>query len=753
MTRSLRQFMTISVVGMTILLLSLLYFHLELSRDYLEGHLDTHNKNLAIVLRNSILADGLEGVLVEGQNEVSESMRQSIAATLKQKLRWTSVIKVKVYSKNSMVIYSTKLEEIGDSAEKNMGVQSSLNGIPVSGLVHKNHLNEFDNYVETMSVHQQYIPIDNEQTGEILGVFEIYTDISKIIADVGGKQATIFWLIGGILLIFYIALALSFLTTHRLLRRETRKRHKHLHELEVIHRELEQRVEQRTAELDKSKQFLQSVIDGIGNPLLVIRPDFTIALMNNAAKELIPSDQPAENYRYCYQVSHRRDEACTEPDHPCTFKQVMEEGRAIRVRHTHYDVDNQPILVDLMSTPLYSEQGEFEGVIEVEHDITQLVQMQAGLEQSEAHLQSIMDHVPEAILTCDSNYAIKSINHSAHSLFDDTGSSLIGTDFNDFFSKSPKPVEFEPENSGHEVALMKRKDGTEFPADIWIGPLELSEGDPSYIVVIRDITAQLQAQKEIETTRQQYFHQEKMAAIGQLAAGILHEVGNPIAAIAGAAADMKSITACGQRPADECPFDDAVNKNITLIDEQTTRLANITREIADFASPKPRERELIDLNALLRSTAQILTYDQRFRAKKLDLQLDKNLPAIVAVADQLTQVFMNLLINAIDASHTVGDKKCHILLKSQIEKDGVLVSVQDYGEGMSKKTLEHALEPFYTTKPVGHGTGLGLSLCNTIILAHGGELQIESEENKGTTVRVYLPIDLAVQDSDPGEAS
>ena len=747
MTSSLRQFMLISIVGMTILLLSLLYFHLELSQDYLEVHLDTHNKNLAIVLRNSLLAEGLENVLIEGRNELPEPMRQSINASLDQELRWVPVVKVKVYSANSMIIFSTKQDEIGESAKANIGVQSSLNGIAISGLVHRNNFNDFDNRVEVLSLHQQYIPIKNQQTGEILGAFEIYTDISKIISDVGNKQVTIFWLIGGILLLFYIALAVSFLTTHRLLRREMRKRHKHLQELDLVHRDLEQRVEERTAELDKSKQFLQSVIDGIGNPLLVIRPDFTIALMNNAARELIPSDQPDENYRYCYQVSNRRNEPCTEPDNPCTFKQVMEEGCATRVRHTHYDGDNQPTLVDLMATPLYSEHGEFEGVIEVEHDITQLVQMQAGLEQSEARLQSIMDHVPEAILTCDSNYAIQSINNSARSLFNDSESSLIGSDFNGFLSTSPKPVEFEPENSGHEVALIKRKDGPDFPADIWIGSLEFSEGDPSYIVVIRDITGQLQAQKEIEATRQQYFHQEKMAAIGQLAAGILHEVGNPIAAIAGAAADMKSIAACGQRPADECPFDDAVNKNITLIDEQTTRLANITREIADFASPKPRERELIDLNALLRSTAQILNYDQRFQGKKLDTQLDKNLPAIVAVADQLTQVFMNLLINAVDACHTNKVKKCHILIESQIDKDGVLVSVQDYGEGMSKKSLEHALEPFYTTKPVGHGTGLGLSLCNTIILAHGGEIKIESEEKKGTIVYVYLPIDLVVQDS------
>ena len=747
MTPSLRQFMSISIVGMTILLLSLLYFHLELSRDYLEVHLDTHNKNLAIVLRNSLLVEGLEKELINNQDKLSESLRRRITATLEQELRWVPVFKVKVYSKDSMVIYSTKQDEIGDSAKLNEAVQGALSGKAISGLVHRNELNEFDNLVEGLSLHQQYIPIENQQNGEILGAFEIYTNISGILTDVGRKQEIIFWSIGGILLMFYIGLAVSFLATHRLLRRETGQRQKHLHELQVIHRELEQRVAERTAQLDKSNHFLQSVIDGIGDPLLVIRPDFTIALMNNAAERLIPPGQPAENYRYCYQVSHRRSEPCTDPDHPCSFKQVMESGGTMRVRHTHYDADNQPILVDLVSTPLYSENGEFEGVIEVEHDITQMVQIQAGLAQSEARLQSIMSIVPEAILTCDSNYVIESINTSAQSLFNDRENNLVGANWHDFFSDSPKPIQYEPENRGHKVTVLKRFDGEEFPADIWTGPLELADGFTSYIVVIRDITEQLQAREELEATRQQYFHQEKMAAIGQLAAGILHEVGNPIAAIAGAASEMKTMTDCGVLIAGACPLDDAVNRNIKLIDEQTTRLGNITREIADFASPRPRQRELLDLNSLLKSTAQILTYDQRFRAKKMDIQLDRNLPAIVGVADQLTQVFMNLIINAMDASNSVEKRDYHILIKSELREDGVLVIVQDYGEGMSEETLGHALEPFYTTKPLGKGTGLGLSLCNTIVLAHGGVMEIESEEMKGTTVRVYLPVDISAQEA------
>ena len=197
---------------------------------------------------------------------------------------------------------------------------------------------------------------------------------------------------------------------------------------------------------------------------------------------------------------------------------------------------------------------------------------------------------------------------------------------------------------------------------------------------------------------------------------------------------------------------DYITQNIEMINEQITRLGKITREIADFASPKPREREMLDLNGLLKSTASLLTYDQRFNSIGVRLQLDKDLPAIVGVADQLTQVFMNLLINAMDACASLAGQKDCIIVFSEPAGDRVHVCVQDFGSGMSADTLEHVMETFYTTKPVGEGTGLGLSLCDTIINAHGGELRIESEQGKGTRVHVFLPFDLASEDL-PGDES
>lgn len=244
-------------------------------------------------------------------------------------------------------------------------------------------------------------------------------------------------------------------------------------------------------------------------------------------------------------------------------------------------------------------------------------------------------------------------------------------------------------------------------------------------------------EKELIVERQKYFHQEKMAAIGALAAGVAHEIGNPIAAISGIAQDMKErreagLGTCGAGTCMDCRPD--------LIQVQTERLAAITREISEFASPHAAEPELLDLNGQLRSTASLLRYDKRLHRVDLKLELDPNLPAIYGVADQYTQVIMNLLINAMDALEQVVDRQPSIVISTSADTGRVCMAVVDNGPGMEKEIRERAFDAFFTTKPAGKGTGLGLSLCYSIMTAYGGSIEIESVLGAGTRVLVYFPI-------------
>jgi two-component system NtrC family sensor kinase len=241
-------------------------------------------------------------------------------------------------------------------------------------------------------------------------------------------------------------------------------------------------------------------------------------------------------------------------------------------------------------------------------------------------------------------------------------------------------------------------------------------------------------ENELVIARQKFFHREKMAAVGALAAGVAHEIGNPIAAMSGVLQEMVDEQESGQ-------FNGAGSNKLSVLQTQIQRLSAITREISGFAAPQPIERQLLDLNGLVRTTAGLMGYDKRMNRVNLRLDLDSQLPAIYGVADQLTQVIMNLLINAADALSfkVVGERE--IILHTGFSADNVSLSITDNGGGMDQETLSRAFEAFFTTK--SKGNGLGLSLCYSIINGHGGTIEIDSTPDQGTTVRLSLPLPTA----------
>jgi len=238
----------------------------------------------------------------------------------------------------------------------------------------------------------------------------------------------------------------------------------------------------------------------------------------------------------------------------------------------------------------------------------------------------------------------------------------------------------------------------------------------------------------IEFSRQQSFHKEKMAAIGSLAAAVAHEINNPLSAIVGVAQAMDN-----ECHSSECSLYGALCHPEMILD-QAKRVIQITRQISEFSVPQSQDPEFIDLNGLLRSTANFVKFDRRFRLVEVNIELDSNLPAVYAIADHLVQVAMNLLINAADALHGRTKPPPRISLLTSRGDDHVLVQVIDNGEGISPDNLPLVFVERFTTKAPGKGSGLGLSLCRSLIEKAGGTIDIVSTEGEGTEVQIKLPI-------------
>jgi C4-dicarboxylate-specific signal transduction histidine kinase len=236
-----------------------------------------------------------------------------------------------------------------------------------------------------------------------------------------------------------------------------------------------------------------------------------------------------------------------------------------------------------------------------------------------------------------------------------------------------------------------------------------------------------------------------MAAVGQLAAGIIHEVGNPVAAISGAIDSIRRQQASS--PGVTTANTGTAAENVDIIASQINRLADLTREISEFAAPPTAERHLLDLNQLVRSGVNLLRFDPRWRDIEVQLSLNHNVPAILGSADQLTQVLFNLLMNAADACENLTNRKPSIEVSTFPEKGHVCMTVADNGCGMDDDVKSHAFDPFFSTKAPGKGIGLGLGLCRNLIEEHGGRCQIETRAGAGTTIQVCLPVDGGAEES------
>jgi two-component system NtrC family sensor kinase len=229
---------------------------------------------------------------------------------------------------------------------------------------------------------------------------------------------------------------------------------------------------------------------------------------------------------------------------------------------------------------------------------------------------------------------------------------------------------------------------------------------------------------------------EKLAAIGQLAAGVMHEINNPLATIA-ACAETMALGVDDPSGGVETPA--GYGEYLKIIDHEVHRCKRIIDGLLDFSRPKPVERGPVDLNAVVKQTLFLLKHHTRFKRTTVNAELDASIGAeVTGDPDQLTQVIMALLLNAMDAIGTDGAITLRTV-RDDTQPGMVRVEVQDEGHGIPREDLTKIFEPFYTTKAPGKGTGLGLSICYGIISDHGGRIEVDSTVGEGTTFRIVLP--------------
>ena len=238
-----------------------------------------------------------------------------------------------------------------------------------------------------------------------------------------------------------------------------------------------------------------------------------------------------------------------------------------------------------------------------------------------------------------------------------------------------------------------------------------------------------EAERE-KVIQEQMAESEKMAAIGQMAAGVAHEVGNPLASISALVQLLRRRTE-----------DHAMREKLDLVQNHIDRISRIVQQVSNFSRRSPRHREVFALGKVIEDAVKLARFDRRSRG--IRVVRDDALPElrVHGIREELLQVFLNITYNAFDA---MGEEGC-LTVATTVDVDCLSVSFSDTGCGVSADALPHVFEPFYTTKEAGKGTGLGLAVSARIIHEHGGRIVIESNQACGTTVHVRLPVEMARQ--------
>jgi PAS domain S-box-containing protein len=418
-------------------------------------------------------------------------------------------------------------------------------------------------------------------------------------------------------------------------------------------------------------------------------------------------------------------------------------------------------------------------------DITERRAADLALQESEGRFRAIFDSVQEGIFIHDiDTSAILATNHRACEMFGYGEQEILAASIEDLSSGVPpytqadgaywmmRAAAGEPQSFEWHA---RRTDGSLFWVDINMRRAELA-GQERVVVVVRDISRrkaqeeelrqnlerQVQLNKKLEEAHNQLLQSEKLASIGQLAAGVAHELNNPIGfvhsnlgSLDGYLKDLFAIIdACevvDPRSAGECPQLAAVHRLMTEKDytyiktdiaalmaeskDGLARVRKIVQDLKDFSRVGEAEWQWADLRKGLDSTLNIVWNELKYKCK-VNKEYGE-LPDIHCLPSQLNQVFMNLLVNAGQAIVERGE----ITIRTGQDGDRVWVEVADSGAGIPQENLNRIFEPFFTTKPVGKGTGLGLSLSYGIVVKHRGRIEVTSEVGKGSTFRVVLPID------------
>ena len=402
--------------------------------------------------------------------------------------------------------------------------------------------------------------------------------------------------------------------------------------------------------------------------------------------------------------------------------------------------DGTIIDLSLTMSPVWDDEGRLVGASKVARDITAAKRAQAELEAREAHLRSVLDSIPDAMIVIDDHGIMRSFSATAEHLFGYGADEAIG---NNVSILMPSPYREQHDSylaryfaTGEKkvigrgrVVVGQRKDGTTFPMELAVGEMTFG-GTRSFTGFVRDLTERQATQQRLQDMQAELIHMSRFTAMGEMASTLAHELNQPLTAV------TSYLNGCRRLlDSSEGTHDLMLRDAIDRAADQALRAGQIIRRLRQFVARGESERRVESLPRLIEEASALALVGVKHEGVRVRFNFSPRVELVLADKIQVQQVILNLIRNAIEAMHEAARRQLTICTAA-LPNDMVEVSVADTGPGIAPEIAGQLFHTFVTTKP--QGMGVGLSISRTIVESHGGKLWADPNPGGGTIFRMTL---------------
>jgi PAS domain S-box-containing protein len=474
--------------------------------------------------------------------------------------------------------------------------------------------------------------------------------------------------------------------------------------------------------LADERERLAITLRSIGDGVITTDTEGRIMLFNAIAEQLTGWTQTEAIGRPLLQVFRIVNHKTREPaDDPA--RQALESGAIVGLTSDTVLIAKSGAehFISSSVAPIRDRAGKVTGVALVFRDVTRLRRAEEALKESQQFARNLIDSSLDMIIAVDQNRRISEFNAAAQKTFGYTRDEILGRDVSLLYADQSEAARIQRmvAETGRAVQEVKnrRKNGEVFPAFLSASQLKNARGEPIGVMgVSRDIT-------ELKKAEQQTIRAERLAALGQMAAALAHEINNPLQAI-------RSILDLVL----DFPLEpDERENNLRIVRQEIERLSQVTERVINFARPAHIPRRAVSLSEILQHTVTLA--GKHLQHSRVQVVTEwQDLPPVLVAPEQITQVFLNLILNAIEEMREGG----RLRIALERSEGQAIVSFINDGPAIPPDVIPHVFEPFFTTKP--EGSGLGLSVSQTLVQQNGGSISVKNiGGEKGVEFTVRLP--------------